>query len=51
VNKQDGERDRAEVARVALLAALFRAQQLAQQRTAKAIEGRKRTGNTQQRVG
>ena len=38
VNKQDGERMRLEVARVALLAAEYRAQQLKRQRMAKAID-------------
>jgi hypothetical protein len=38
VNKQDGETDRAAVARAAHLAAQYRAQQLKQQHTQRAIE-------------
>lgn len=53
VNRQDGETMRLEVARIALLAAQHRANQLKQQRTAKAIDARKITGlgrDTQQRA-
>lgn len=47
VNKQDGERMRCEVARIALLAAQFRAQQLHQQRMAKAIVGHSARAHSQ----
>ena len=40
INRQDGEHNRIEVARIALLAAEYRANQLARQRMARAIERR-----------
>ena len=47
VNKQDGEAMRLEVARTALLAAQHRAQQLQQQRMAKAIVGHSARAHSQ----